>query len=69
MVRLADLPAWEREHSTDDTWRLVSFVRTVPTLTPEELESAGLKSETEHREHEHHEHGQPGTEMQHSPRR
>jgi mono/diheme cytochrome c family protein len=55
-VRWTGMPAWKREHSTDDTWRLVSLVRTVPTLTHEELESSGLASEAEHHEHEHHEH-------------
>jgi hypothetical protein len=67
-VRWTGMPAWKREHSTDDTWRLVSLVRTVPTLTHEELESSGLASEAEHHEHEHHEDAHT-TETPRSPKR
>jgi plastocyanin len=32
------MPAFRAEHSDEDTWKLVSFVRRVPTLTPQDLE-------------------------------
>src|SRR5438046_3273153 len=37
-VRWTGMPAWKREHSPEDTWKLVSFVRRVPSLTSTELE-------------------------------
>lgn len=57
-VRWTGMPSWKREHSTDETWRLVSFIRAIPSLTPADLESAGLSSaegqkERHHQEHEH----------------
>ena len=38
-VRWTGMPAWKREHSPEETWRLVSLIRKVPLLTPEELDS------------------------------
>jgi mono/diheme cytochrome c family protein len=38
-IRWTGMPAWKREHVPDDTWKLVSFIRKVPTLSSEELES------------------------------
>ena len=38
-VRWTGMPAWKREHSPEETWRLVSLIRKVPSLTPEELDS------------------------------
>ena len=46
-VRWTGMPAWKREHTTDDTWRLVSLVRALPTLTHADLQSAGLGSQPE----------------------
>jgi mono/diheme cytochrome c family protein len=37
-VRWTGMPAWKSEHSHDETWRLVSFVRHVPSLTAAELD-------------------------------
>jgi mono/diheme cytochrome c family protein len=37
-VRWTGMPAWKREHSPEDTWKLVSLVRRVPSLTSTELE-------------------------------
>ena len=37
-VRWTGMPAWKREHSPEDTWRLVSLVRRVPSLTSTELD-------------------------------
>jgi cytochrome c len=51
-VRWTGMPSWKREHSPDETWRLVSFIRAVPTLTPADLQSAGLGTSMKH--HDHH---------------
>ena len=31
-VRWTGMPAWKDEHSPEETWRLVSLVRKMPTL-------------------------------------
>lgn len=36
-VRFTGMPAWGGEHSPEDTWELVGFIRLLPALTPEEL--------------------------------
>ena len=36
-VRLTGMPAWEGEDSPEEIWDLVSFIRHLPQLTPEEL--------------------------------
>src|SRR3990170_8844247 len=36
-VRLTGMPAWGGLHSEAETWQLVSFIRRLPHLTPEEL--------------------------------
>jgi len=40
-VRLTGMPAWggESEHDATDNWRLVHFIRHLPKLTPEEIET------------------------------
>jgi len=55
-VRWTGMPAWKHEHSPDDTWRLVSFIRAVPHLTRDDLESAGLDAAGEAGGHHHQEH-------------
>ena len=37
-VRWTGMPAWKREHSPEDTWRLVSLIRKMPSLTLEDIE-------------------------------
>lgn len=37
-VRFTGMPAWGGEHSPEETWQLVSFIRRLPTLSREELE-------------------------------
>jgi mono/diheme cytochrome c family protein len=68
-VRWTGMPAWKREHTTDDTWRLVSLIRALPTLTDADLKSAGLGSQPEqHAPEQHHERGaeaQPHPHSQH----
>jgi mono/diheme cytochrome c family protein len=36
-IRWTGMPAWKGEHETDDTWKLVSFIRKLPTLTEADL--------------------------------
>jgi len=55
-VRWTGMPSWKHEHSAEDTWRLVSFIRAVPGLTRSDLESVGLGT-AEQNEHHRHEHG------------
>src|SRR5581483_6267208 len=51
-VRWTGMPAFRSEHTADETWRLVSFIRHMPALTP-----AG-EHHQQHGDHdEHHEHG------------
>jgi mono/diheme cytochrome c family protein len=37
-VRWTGMPAWKREHSPEETWSLVSFIRKMPSVTGPELE-------------------------------
>jgi mono/diheme cytochrome c family protein len=63
-VRWTGMPAWKREHSAEDTWKLVSFVRQVPSLTATDLE--GLRQHRERENHaprqgdDHNDHKHPG---------
>lgn len=36
-VRWTGMPAWRTEHAEDETWKLVSFIRHVPTLSPSDI--------------------------------
>ena len=36
-VRLTGMPAWQGEDSPEEIWDLVSFIRHLPQITPEEL--------------------------------
>ncbi len=50
-VRWTGMPAWKGEHSPAEAWRLVSFVRKVPSLTAADI---GEQSHGEsHHEHHH----------------
>ena len=31
------MPAWKKEHSPEDTWKLVAFIRKAPTLTEADM--------------------------------
>jgi mono/diheme cytochrome c family protein len=44
-VRWTGMPGWKREHTAEETWKLVSFVRHVPSLPVAPAEEPG---------HEHH---------------
>ena len=37
-VRYTAMPAWADEHTPDEIWKMVSFIRKLPKITPEELE-------------------------------
>jgi cytochrome c553 len=36
-VRWTGMPAWKNEHTEEETWKLVSLIRRLPTLKAEEL--------------------------------
>jgi mono/diheme cytochrome c family protein len=38
-VRFTGMPAWGSEHTPEETWQLVSFIRRLPHLTPDELKA------------------------------
>ena len=62
-VRWTGMPAWRVQHSQEDSWRLVTFVRKLSTLTKEDLDS--LKEMSEHpggTGHHHHGHDHPDHE-------
>ena len=58
-VRWTGMPAWKEEHTVEESWRLVSFIRKVPSLTPQDLQSAGVdvseKGESHHHDHDENE--------------
>ncbi len=54
-VRWTGMPAWKSEHTAEETWRLVSFIRHLPSLTPAEIERFEKPSEGEHHEEMHRE--------------
>lgn len=37
-VRYTAMPAWAEEHTPNEIWKMVSFIRKLPTITPQELE-------------------------------
>ncbi len=53
-VRWTGMPAWKNEHTPEDTWRLVSFVRHLPSLTPADIEQLEKSAEEPHGEMHHH---------------
>jgi mono/diheme cytochrome c family protein len=36
-VRWTGMPAWKKEHTPEDTWKLVAFIRKAPTLTEADM--------------------------------
>jgi mono/diheme cytochrome c family protein len=36
-IRWTGMPAWKEEHSPEDTWKLVAFIRKAPTLTEADM--------------------------------
>ncbi len=51
-VRWTGMPAWKGEHTADESWRLVSFVRHVPALTTDEMRQIVVASGHEHKHDE-----------------
>jgi mono/diheme cytochrome c family protein len=37
-IRYTGMPGWEGEHTPAEAWKLVSFIRRLPILTPDDLE-------------------------------
>jgi mono/diheme cytochrome c family protein len=48
-VRWTGMPGWKEEHSPEETWRLVSFIRKIPSLTPDEMMGMSGDEGHEHR--------------------
>lgn len=46
-VRYTGMPAWAEEQGPEDTWRLVSFIRRMPRLTPADLQRISSDSSPE----------------------
>ena len=38
-IRWTGMPAWKSEHSPEDTWKLVAFIRKAPTLVEADMKS------------------------------
>ena len=51
-VRWTGMPAWKAEHSPEETWKLVAFIRKVPSLTETDLKSDDT-TKPEHPAHQH----------------
>jgi mono/diheme cytochrome c family protein len=58
-VRWTGMPAWKHEHTPEDTWKLVSFIRKTPTLSSKEIEGFAKESHEESHGADHHEHKHP----------
>jgi mono/diheme cytochrome c family protein len=54
-IRSTGMPAFSQTHNPDEIWRIVSFVRRLPQLTPEEI--AKLKEGRPEADHHHEEAG------------
>jgi mono/diheme cytochrome c family protein len=51
-IRFTGMPGWGGEDSAEEIWKLVSFIRHLPALTPEELEQTKPAQPKPH-EHSH----------------
>lgn len=47
-IPFTGLPAWEGEHTDEETWKQVLFFRHLPNLTPEELKMMEVGAEASH---------------------
>jgi mono/diheme cytochrome c family protein len=53
-VRFTGMPAWGGEHTPQETWQLVAFIRRLPTLSADELKQMKAQSaKNEAHTHEH----------------
>jgi hypothetical protein len=59
-VRWTGMPGWMGDHTADESWRLVSFIRHLPALTPDERDILQRDTDashgSEHGEVSHHQH-------------
>lgn len=59
-IRWTGMPSWKAEHSPEDTWKLVAFIRKAPTLTEADMKieepvvTPGEKPAKEAHPHRHH---------------
>jgi mono/diheme cytochrome c family protein len=62
-IRLSGMPAWGGQHSDEETWQLVSFIRQLPNLSEGEIRQLERLAGGEGGDHGggEHQHG-PGTE-------
>ncbi len=59
-VRWTGMPAWKHEHSAEETWKLVSLIRRMPSLTAQEIDALQKETgEDEAHASGHHEHKHP----------
>ncbi|MCX6616870.1 MAG: cytochrome c [Acidobacteria bacterium] len=61
-VRFSGMPAWGNEHTAEQSWRLVSFIRHLPKLTPDELKQMQPMAAGKQGEHQH----QAGEQVPHT---
>lgn len=60
-IRSTGMPAFSPTHTEEEIWQIVSFVRQLPKLTPEEI--AQLKAGREEPEEHHHEAAEAGAKQ------
>ena len=53
-VRWTGMPGWMSVHTEEETWKLVSFVRQVPELTPNDLDASGATKRGQTAQPHHH---------------
>jgi mono/diheme cytochrome c family protein len=53
-VMFSGMPGWGGEHTLEETWHLVDFIRHLPQLTPDELKQMQQAAPREDKENEHH---------------
>jgi mono/diheme cytochrome c family protein len=51
-IRMTGMPAFGPTHDDDEIWKIVTFIRHIPKLTPEEKASLTQASENEEHHHE-----------------
>ena len=47
-VRWTGMPAWKSDHTPEESWRLVSFIRHIPSLSAAEMREIVVASGHEH---------------------
>jgi mono/diheme cytochrome c family protein len=62
-IRWTGMPGWKGEHTPDESWRLVGFIRHLPAVSQEELR--GLPRDTENSHSSEHVHDDENSHHQH----